>query len=620
MTRNRFAGAIAAAIFGMACATHAQAVDIKDTWNLADIYASTEAWNADAARLESQMAAFGKCAGHLGDSVARFKQCMDMRADMDKRMARLSTYASEKFADDTGAAANMELQQRTELLGSKLGEAEAFVGPELLKIGRRRVDALLAKDATLRIYAHPLDDVLRSASHTLDKQGEELVATFGLIGGTGYNVHTTLTNSDLPWPKIRLASGEEVLIDESGYEKYRQAADRNDRKLAMDAFMASLKTYERTLGVTLYSKLREDMTFAKVRRYPDSITAALDHDRLPVAIMDTLIAQSSANLPTLHRYFKLRARMLGVPEMRYYDIYPPLVESGLKFPIDLARRETLASVAPLGPDYVAAMRKGFDDRWMDVYPRKGKQSGGHMAGTAYDVHPFLLINYNDDYESLTTVAHEFGHAMHSYLSNGNQPFVTSDYATFVAEIASTFNEELLLQHMLKIAKNDDERLFYLGSALENLRGTFFRQAMFAEFERDVHKRVDAGEALTGEAFTKTYCDILKRYHGAEQGVMKIDDAYCVEWEFIPHFYYDFYIYQYATSIAASSLLAQRVVAKEPGALEKYLTLLKSGSSDYPYELVKKAGVDLATPAPYQAIVARMNSIMDEIEGILAKKH
>jgi oligoendopeptidase F len=362
------------------------------------------------------------------------------------------------------------------------------------------------------------------------------------------------------------------------------------------------------------------MTFAKVRKYPDSITASLDRNRLPVTIMDTLIAQSNANLGTLHRYFKLRGRMLGVPEMRYYDIYPPLVQSAMKFPIDVARRETLASVAPLGPDYVAAMGKGFDARWMDVYPRKGKQSGGHMAGTAYDVHPYLLINYNDDYESFTTIAHEWGHAMHSYLSNKNQPFVTSDYATFIAEIASTFNEELLLDHMLKVAKNDEERLFYLGSALEGLRATFFRQAMFAEFERNVHKRVDAGEALTGEAFTKTYCDILKRYHGDAQGVLKVDDSYCIEWAFIPHFYYNFYVYQYATSIAASSLMAQRVIAKEPGALEKYTTLLKSGSSDYPYELVKKAGVDLATPAPYQAIVKRMDSIMDEIEKILAKKH
>jgi oligoendopeptidase F len=606
------------------CATHAQVVDktvdTNDTWNLADIYASTQAWNADAAKLERQMADFAKCAGHLADGAVRFKQCMDLRADMDRRMARLSTYASEKFADDTGSAANMELQQRAELLGTKLGEAESFASPELLKIGRKRIDAFLAKEPTLRIYAHPLDDVLRTAKHTLDKQGEELVASFGLIGGTGYNIHTTLTNSDLLWAKVKLASGEEVLIDQPGYEKYRQATNRADRKLAMDTFMASLKTYERSFGIMLYSKLKEDMTFAKVRHYPDSITASLDRNRLPVAIMDTLIAQTNANLPTLHRYFKLRAKMLGVQEMRYYDIYPPLVQSNMKFPIDVARRETIASVAPLGPEYVAAMRKGMGERWMDVYPRKGKQSGGHMAGSAYDVHPYLLINYNDDYESFTTIAHEWGHAMHSYLSNRQQPFVTSDYATFIAEIASTFNEELLLDHMLKVAKNDEERLFYLGSALEGLRGTFYRQAMFAEFEREVHKRADAGEAFTGEAFSKTYCDILKRYHGDAQGVLKIDDSDCIEWAFIPHFYYNFYVYQYATSIAASSLLAQRVVAKEPGALEKYLALLKSGSSDYPYELVKKAGVDLATPAPYQAIVARMNSIMDEIEAILAKKH
>lgn len=617
MKASHFAAAIVAAI--AASVSHAQTVDLNDTWNLAEIYASTDAWNADAGKLEKQMADLAKCAGHLGDSAAQFKQCMDLRADMDKRMARMATYASEKFADDTGSAANMELQQRAELLGTRLGEAEAFLSPELLKIGRQRIDAFIEKDPSLRAYAHPLDDVLRSAKHTLDQQGEELVASFGLIGGTGYSIYTTLSNSDLPWPKVKLASGEEVLIDEPGYEKYRQATNRADRKLAMDAFMASLKTYERSFGIMLYSKLKEDMTIAKVRKYPDSITAALDRNRLPVAIMDTLIAQTNANLPTLHRYFRLRAKMLGVQDMHYYDIYPPLVQSRMSFPIDVARRETLASVAPLGADYVAAMRKGMAQRWMDVYPRKGKESGGHMAGTAYDVHPYLLINYNDDYESFTTIAHEWGHAMHSYLSNRQQPFVTSDYATFIAEIASTFNEELLLDHMLKVAKTDDERLFYLGSALEGLRGTFFRQAMFAQFEREVHKRADAGEALTGEAFSKTYCDILKRYHGDAQGVLKIDDSDCIEWAFIPHFYYGFYVYQYATSIAASSLFAQRVLDKQPGALDKYLVMLKSGSSDYPYELVKTAGVDLATPAPYQAIVARMNSIMDEMEKILQKK-
>jgi oligoendopeptidase F len=256
---------------------------------------------------------------------------------------------------------------------------------------------------------------------------------------------------------------------------------------------------------------------------------------------------------------------------------------------------------------------------MDAYPRPQKQSGAHMAGFAYDVHPYVLMNYNDDYESVTTLAHEWGHAMHTYLANRAQPFVTASYPIFIAEIASTFNEELLLDRVLKSAQSDDERLLYLGSALEGLRATFFRQAMFAEFERNVHARVDAGESLTGDALTKTYCELLKRYHGASQGVVAIDDAYCVEWAYIPHFYNAFYVYQYATSIAASSQLAQKVGAGEPGALERYLGLLRAGGSDYPYELVKAAGVDLATPEPYRALVARMNAIMDEIEAVLARR-
>jgi oligoendopeptidase F len=308
-----------------------------------------------------------------------------------------------------------------------------------------------------------------------------------------------------------------------------------------------------------------------------------------------------------------------VPQLHYYDIYPPLVKGDFKIPYAQGRKLVLEAVAPLGKDYVDALAYGLDHRWMDLYPRPRKQSGAHMDGYAYDVHPYVLMNYNDDYESVTTVAHEWGHAMHSYLANKAQPFVTSNYAIFIGEIASTFNEELLLQHVLETAKSDDERLYYLGTALEQLRGTFFRQAMFAEFERNIHARVDKGEPLSGDAFTKTYCDILKRYHGASEGVVAIDDAYCVEWEYIPHFYNAFYVYQYATSIAASSLFAKRVLEKQPGALERYLNLLKAGGSNYPYDLVKTAGVDLATPEPYQALVARMNSIMDDIEAILARQ-
>ena len=590
-----------------------------DRWNLADLYPSVEAWNTDASRLEAQMKELAACKGHLGDSAARFKKCLDLQADMGKRYTRMNLYSSEQFAEDTSSAAYLELTQKAEILGTKLNEASAFMNPEILRVGKSRIARFLAQDASLKIYRHPLDEILRLAPHTLDSEGESLVAQFGLMSGAGGSAYSILTNADIPWPTIKLSTGEEVRLDAPAYTKYREAPNRDDRKRVMDAFFAVFKTYERTFGVTLYSQLKEDSVLARARKYPDSITRALDANRLPVAVLDMLIAQTNANLPTLHRYFRLRAKMLGVPQMQYYDIYPPLVRSDIKFPLATAKRLVLEAVAPLGQDYVAAIDKGFNNRWMDAYPRKNKLSGAHMAGTAYDVHPYVLMNYNDTYESATTMAHEWGHAMHSYLANHAQPFVTADYPIFIAEIASTFDEQLLLDRVLKDAKTDDERLLYLGSALEGLRGTFFRQAMFAEFERNIHARVDRGEPLAGEALTKTYCDILKRYHGAAEGVVGIDDAYCVEWAYIPHFYNGFYVYQYATSISASSLFAQKVASGESGALKRYLDLLRAGGSDYPYELVKTAGVDLATPAPYRALVARMNTIMDEIEAILAKR-
>jgi oligoendopeptidase F len=432
-------------------------------------------------------------------------------------------------------------------------------------------------------------------------------------------VYATLADADMPWPKLTLSDGKEVLLDQNAYEQYRVLNHRADRKRVFDTFWAKWKEFERTFGVTFYEQLKRDAVYAKVRHYPDSLTQALDANKLPRAVYDTMVAQANANLPTLHRYFKLRGKMLGVAEMRYYDIYPPLLSSELKYPIALSTQLMLAAVKPLGDDYVSAMELGTRSRWMDVYPRPRKHSGAYMNGAVYDVHPYLLLNHNDDYESLSTLAHEWGHAMHSYLANKAQPFVTAEYPTFTAEIASTTNEVLLLEHMLKVAQSDDERLLYLGSALENLRGTFFRQAMFADFEREVHAQVDRGESLTGEAISKIYGDILKRYHGDQQGVVKIDELYSVEWAFIPHFYNAFYVFQYATSIAAGNMFASDILQGKPAARERYLSILRAGGSRYPYELVKEAGVDLATPAPYQALVARMNSIMDQIESILAKR-
>lgn len=611
---------IAAALTAGLCLSAAAGQDtVAERWNLADVYASPQAWQADADKLAGQLTEFARCQGHLGESAARLRACLDLRADLTKRVLRLHMFSGEQLAQDTGAAASLALSQKADLLGNQVHQATAFVDPEMLGIGAERIKTFMAEDPGLRIHAFPIERILRQAPHTLDGAGESLVAQFGNMKDAGGSVYGVLSNADMPWPKLKLASGEEIVLDQSAYTKAREAANREDRKRVMDTFFGTFKSFERSLGVMLYSQLKQDAVYSKVRKYPDSITRILDGNRIPVAVVDTLIAQTEANLPTLWRYFRLRAKMLGVQHMAYYDIYPPLVKGEYQFPIAQGRELVIEAVAPLGKDYVQALTAGLDSRWMDTYPRPRKQSGAHMAGYAYDVHPYVLMNYNDDYESVTTLAHEWGHALHSYLANRAQPFVTANYATFVAEIASTFNEALLLDRMLKAARSDDERVFYLGHSLENLRGTFFRQAMFAEFERKVHAAVDAGESLTGEQLSKDYCALLKRYHGVAEGVMTIDENYCVEWAYIPHFYSSFYVYQYATAIAASSLFADRVVRGEPGALDRYLELLRAGGSNDPYELVKAAGVDLASPAPYQSLVARMNHIMDEIETILAKK-
>ena len=620
MKKAFLAFALMAALAAHAASAAAPQERPQDRWNLADMYADTAAWNDDAARVEAQLKDVAACKGELGASAARFKQCMDTYYDALKRLLRLYTYASESNAQDTGDAGAQALNQKAQLLFSRLQEASSYVNPEILAVGRGRIDAFFRAEPGLAIYRHPVDDILRMAPHTLDAEGEALVANFSLTQGDAGSIYRIFSNADMPWPTITLADGKRVKLDQAAYTQYRESANRDDRKKVFDAFFGEWKAFEGTLGTTFSSSLKEDTVYAKVRKYPDSMTRALDANNLPRAVYDTLIKVTNEHLPTLHRYFRLRAKMLGVGEMRYYDIYPPLVHSTREYPIDEGIHMMLEAVKPLGPEYVAAMKKGLAERWMDVYPRPRKLSGAHMAGSAaFDVHPYLLINYTNNYESVSTIAHEWGHAMHTYLSTRNQPFPTSDYATFVAEIASTTNEALLLDYALKTAKDDDERLLYLGSALEGLRGTFFRQAMFGEFEQRVHDAADHGEPLTGAQLTRIYGEILRRYHGDAQGVVKIDDLYAIEWAYIPHFYNSFYVFQYATSISAASLFADEILQGKPGARERYLKMLSSGSSDYPYELVKKAGVDLATRAPYDAVARRMDRIMDEIEAILARR-
>lgn len=591
--------------------------DDPDSWDLTDLYPSPEAWAAAKAEVAAKGEAFAACETRITKSSADLASCLDAYFDLQKQAGRVWVWASAGADTDNRDADANARRGDVGALWAQIGAVASFVEPALVAAGSKKLDKWVARDPALADYAFFIESTLRAAEHTLDADGEAIMAAASPMSHAPFDVFQMLTSADMKWPEVTLPDGTTVRIDAAGYGKYRSSPDRAVRELVFDAFYVAVGSIQRTLGAALHAQLLAHKFEAEARSYDSSLEASLFSDGIPIEVYTTLVDEVNANLPTLHRYLTLRARMLGVGDPRYIDIYPPMMALDLVFPLELGKQLSIDSFAPLGEDYVAVARRGLQERWMDAYPKDGKSSGAYATG-AYDVHPYVLMNYQDDYESVSTLAHEWGHAMHTYLAVQAQSYPTSSYDTFMAEVASTFNEALLLEHMLSQAKDDAERLYYLGAALEGLRGTFFRQAMFAEFELAVHQKVEAGEAMTGDRMTQMYLALLRKYHGHDAGVMQIDEAYGTEWAWIPHFYFDYYVFQYATSIAASSLLAQRVIDGEPGSVEAYLALLRAGGSAHSYDLLKDAGVDLATAAPYEASVARMNAIMDEMEGLLAK--
>ena len=399
-------------------------------------------------------------------------------------------------------------------------------------------------------------------------------------------------------------------------------SDRNERKAVFDAFRGTWHKFEGTVGATLTTQVMGDVFAAKARKFDSALSAALFHSNMPDGVYRTLVAQTNAALPTLHRYLKMRKARLGVTdELAYYDNYPPMfpLAQAPKFTVGESETITLAALAPMGQDYLALLRKGFAGQWMNVLSHQGKATGAYMNGSAYEVHPYLLLNHNNDYRSLSTFAHEWGHAVHTLLANAAEPYEKSNYSTFIAESASIGNEMLLNDYMVEHAKTNAEKLYYLGEGLESIRTTFFRQVMFAEFELAIHEEVEQGRPLSGAHLSDIYCGLVKRYYGEAQGVMKVDPAYCVEWASVPHFYYDFYVWQYATSMAGAAEFTDAILKQGAPARARFLNMLRAGGSDYPYELYKKAGIDMATPGPYQALVARMDRLMDEVEALERKQ-
>lgn len=597
----------------------AAAVDQRHIWDLSDLYPTADAWNAEFSKIKAAATALDRFKGTLGKSAHDMFVALDEMSRVNKEAVRLYTHASLKADEDTSIAANQERKQQAGALLTLIGEKTAWVSPEVLSVGADKVHAFITREAALKArFDYYLNNILRGAPHTLSAEAEGVMASTGDLTQQPTNIYQMVASSDLPYPTVKLSDGTSVRIDQSTYVRLRRSTNRADRKIVFDALFGALKQYENTFGATLTTQVMVNEFNAKTRHFPTALASAQFPDNMPEAVYRTLVAQANAGLPVLHRYLRLRKRLLGIKDdLRYYDGYPSMFQTANlpHFNVDESKLITLEALAPYGEEYLSHLRRGFGARWMHAYPQPHKAPGAYMNGSAYDVHPYLLLNHTDDYLGLSTLAHEWGHAVHTMLAHDAQPFEKANYSTFIAESASIGNEMLLNDYMVAHAATKAEKLFYLGEGLESIRTTFFRQTMFGEFELAIHQEMEAGKPLSGSRMTEIYCDILKRYQGDAEGAMKIDPAYCIEWAYIPHFYYNFYVYQYATSMAGAAEFTDNIVKEGRPAAERFLTLLKAGGSDYPYELYKRAGIDMATPAPYQALVARMNRILDEIEAL-----
>ena len=594
----------------------------KYKWNTADLFPTDDAWQKAKDDLAKRIPELAKFQGTLGGSADKLYTAIAAMSEVDKDLQRVAVYASMRSDEDTRDQSRMGMNQAARQLAVQNDSVTSYVRPELLAIGADKVKSFVAQDARLKPYAIFLDDIVRWAPHTLSSAEETIAAKAGDLTGAGYAIYNILENAEIPWPELTLANGEKTRLDAQAYTLYRASTDRELRRRTFKTFFGTLQGFNGTFGATLNAAMRAHVFDKDVHKFDSCLEAATFPNNVPTKVYMQLIADVHANLPTLHRYLNLRQKMMGLDTLEYEDLYAPIVKSvDLRYTPEQTQEMVLKAVAPLGPDYVAALRKGYAERWVDWIPTTGKRSGAYSTG-AYGVHPYQLQNFTGLYDEVSAVAHESGHSMHTYLSNKNQPYVTAHYPIFVAEVASTFNEALLLDSMLKETKDKDTRLYLLGNRLENLRTTLFRQTMFAEFELKIHELAEKGEPLTGEKLSGIYRDLVKEYYGDARGVCKVDDLYGIEWAYIPHFYYDFYVYQYATSIVASSSLAKGILAEAASpkggtrARDAYLTMLSSGSSKYPIDLLKDAGVDMTTSAPFNAAMSEMNKVMDDIESLL----
>jgi oligoendopeptidase F len=591
-------------------------IDEAYKWKVEDLYASQADWDKDLVRLEADLKAMASCKGKLGKSAKQLAGCLELQFALHKRFARLHNYAGRVHHQDAADVKGQELHERMSKLGTRVDAELSWLEPEILAIAPGKYKALI-KTKALSTYRHYLDNITRRRAHVLGPAEEKIIARAGDLTALPYKAYETLSTLNLPFAEITLKDGQKVQLTQAMYTRFRATPDRPDRVRVFEAFFGTYKKFRETYAGLLAGVVSADRYRALVRGYPTDLAAALDRTNVPTSIYTNMIEQIKASRPLLWRYLKLRKKLLGLDTLGYPDLYTSLVPAvDIQYDWKAAQDLLLAALAPMGEDYLAIMRKAFSDRWTDVYPNRGKRSGAYMSGSAYDVHPYVLLNYNDDYESVSTTAHEFGHAAHSYLSNKHQPFHDADYPIFTAEVASTANENLLRLHVTDREKDPAKKLFLLGGYLENWRQTVFRQCLFAEFELKIHEAAAAGTPLTADFLDETYLALLREWYGEAEGVTQIDPLYAVEWAYIPHFFYNFYMFQYTTSFIASTAIAEKIYQGDTKARADYLSMLQAGGSKYPVDLLKMAGVDMTSAQPYRTAFKALEQALAEVEQLV----
>jgi oligoendopeptidase F len=587
------------------------------TWDLSNIYADFDEWKRGKAQLLHDVSKLSTYRGRLGASAESLLGCFELTTAISKLYSRLSTYAASHSDTDTRNAGYLAFQQEMSQIGTDIGAKTAFIEPEILAMGSATIGLFISQEPRLGIYRHALDDLLRRKDHTGTESEEKLIADAGLMTESSGGIYTVFSNADFPFPTVILHDGTSVKLDKAAFALHRTSPHREDRRRIFSTYFGALNEYRRTFGIALYSEVKKNLFYQRARKYPSSLESALHGPNIPIDVYHALVKNAQENLSTLHRYLDLRKKLLGVAELHYYDLYVPVApELDLTYSFEEAGELILASLRPLGEEYVQVARRAFAERWMDVYPNQGKIGGAYSNGAVYDIHPYILLNYNGKYDDVSTVAHELGHTMHSYLSNRTQPYPTAHYSIFVAEVASTFNEALLMEHMLSTVSDKRVRLSLLVNYLDGVRATLFRQTQFAEFELKIHEQVEGGETLTGDTLSSLYGEITRQYYGHDKGTCVVDSEINAEWASVPHFYYNFYVYQYATSLTASAALVEMVLSGDTAATRRYLSLLSAGCSDYPIELLRAAGVDMTGPEPFAMMMRKVNKVMDEVEKLI----